>query len=92
MGIALITINLDLFITLAGAFGCTFLCITFPALLDTITFWHKMGKLRLIKNSIIIVFGILAWGTGTAAAIVVGVNNLIYDDHENGCYKAPDGC
>ena len=89
----MITINLDLFITLAGAFGRTFLCITFPALLDTITFWHKMGKLRLIKNSIIIVFGILAWGTGTAAAIVVCVNNLYHD--ENDCYnshKAPDGC
>ena len=93
VGLAMITINLDLFISLAGAFGCTFLCLTFPPLLDTITFWDKMGKIRLAKNMIIMIFSVLAWGTGTTASIFEGVIGL-YSNHETDCYsKAPDyGC
>lgn len=70
MGNALWAIDLDLYISLVGSFTCTWLCIVFPPLLDLITFWNKMGKLRMLKNIIIMVFGVFAFATGSAVGII----------------------
>lgn len=72
--------------SLAGALTCTLVCLVFPPALDTITFWDKIGYFRLTKNALIILMGIFAFFTGTAAASMA-LNNYFDDmetsDHDN---------
>lgn len=70
VGNALWAFDLDLYISLVGSFTCTWLCIVFPPLLDLITFWNKMGELRILKNIVIMLFGVFAFATGSAAGII----------------------
>jgi hypothetical protein len=69
--VALITENLDLLVSLAGALTCTFVCLIFPPTLDIITFWHKsFGWFWLTKNIFIILIALVAFATGTLQAVM----------------------
>lgn len=70
VSVALITENLDLFMSLAGALFCTLVCLIFPPTLDTITFWHKISWYRLTKNIFIILLGVFAFVIGVGAAVM----------------------
>jgi proton-coupled amino acid transporter len=68
--------QLDLFISLVGAFSSSCLALIFPPLLDTMVFWHEQkGASRikiyrnLAKNIFISVFGIIGFITGTYCAL-----------------------
>jgi len=62
--------KLDLFISLVGAFSSTFLSLTFPPVLELITFWPRVSKWVLIKNIALILLGVVGAVTGTYASIV----------------------
>lgn len=73
--VAMITENLDLLMSLAGALTCTFVCLIFPPTLDIITFWHKsFGWFWLTKNVFIILIALVAFSTGTIAAVMAFEN------------------
>ena len=68
--------HLDLMISLVGALASTAVALLFPALLDVLCSFHDgYGTLRwkLIKDIIIILFGLLGFiaGTGTALYQIV---------------------
>ncbi|RWS13068.1 proton-coupled amino acid transporter 1-like isoform X1, partial [Dinothrombium tinctorium] len=73
--------ELDLFISLVGALSSSCLALIFPPVIEIFTYWpEKLGKidwtLLLLKNSLIILFGLLGFLTGTYASIVQIVNKL----------------
>lgn len=57
--------------------NCTLVCLAFPPMLDTITFWEKMNCARLTKNVLIIALALVAFVTGTTAGIVALVQHHI---------------
>jgi len=61
--------EIDLIISLVGAFGSSFLALIFPPILELITFWPRVSKITIIKDALILVFGVIGFGTGTYAAI-----------------------
>ncbi|KAG4075037.1 hypothetical protein HA402_014436 [Bradysia odoriphaga] len=71
--IAIIIPNLGPFITLIGAVCLSTLGLMFPAIIETITYWDRpgMGRFnwRLIKNGLLVVFGIIGLLTGTYVSI-----------------------
>lgn len=75
--VASLTTNLDLFISLVGSLNCTLICLVFPPMLDMITFWTKMGYIRLTKNVLIIVLAMLAFATGTVACVIALVEHYV---------------
>lgn len=71
--IAIIIPNLGPFITLTGAVCLSTLGLMFPAIIETITYWDRpgMGRFnwRLIKNGLLVIFGIIGFLTGTYVSI-----------------------
>jgi len=61
--------KLDLFISLVGAIGSSFLGVIFPAMLDILADWPNISRIRLTKDSVIIIFGLLGFVTGTWTSI-----------------------
>ncbi|OQV14342.1 Proton-coupled amino acid transporter 1 [Hypsibius exemplaris] len=64
--------KLDLFISLVGAVGSSFLALVFPPLLEVSTFGMEgMGRLnwKLWKNAFIFLFGLVGFVLGTYVAI-----------------------
>ena len=82
-------VDLEIFLSLVGSFTCTFLCLVFPPLLDIITFWDKMGKLRLAKNLVIILSGVFVFVTGTVAAVLFLVDYFEHYHSQEGHYEKP---
>lgn len=72
--IAIIVPNLGPFITLIGAVCLSTLGLMFPAIIETITYWNDpgMGRFnwRLIKNALLVIFGIIGFISGTYVSIV----------------------
>jgi len=68
-GLAAAIPRLDLFISLVGAFGCSFLGLIFPPLISLIVYWDTVSRATLIKNSLIIILGFVGFATGTYASI-----------------------
>ena len=61
--------KLDLFISLVGAFGCSFLGLIFPPMISLAVYWPEVSWPILIKNLIIISIGLVGFVTGTYASI-----------------------
>jgi solute carrier family 36 (proton-coupled amino acid transporter) len=61
--------NLELFISLFGAFCLSILGIVLPALIQLATFEEDRRGLRLAKNLFLIVFGLVGLVTGTYISI-----------------------
>lgn len=57
------------FMTLIGAVCLSTLGLIFPSVIETVTYWNHTGMgqfyWRLWKNSLLIVFGVVAFLTGT---------------------------
>ena len=71
--------HLDLMISLIGALASSALALIFPPLLEMLTLGPKaMGKCkwRLIKNVLIMVFGLLGFITGTVVTLIRIVNTF----------------
>lgn len=88
--------KIDLFISLVGAFGSTFLVICFlyvskvllfyqiillkalifPPILEYITFAPNISRITVAKEILILLFGIIGFGTGTYAAILAIVQSF----------------
>jgi len=68
-GLAVAIPKLDLFISLVGAFGCSFLGLIFPPLISLAVYWPEVSPVILIKNLIIIAIGLVGFVTGTYASI-----------------------
>jgi len=68
-GFAVAIPRLDLFISLVGAFGSSFLSLIFPPLVNLIMYWPNVSKTTLVKNSLVILFGLVGFSTGTYASI-----------------------
>lgn len=69
--IAILIPEIDLVINLFGAVTSTALAIIIPILLDLMVLWPKAGypKIRLIKDIIIILFGIYVFAAGSYASL-----------------------
>jgi len=68
-GFAVAIPKLDLFISLVGAFGSSFLGLIFPPMLDLVVHWPNVGTATLLKNVFIIIFGLAGFVTGTYASV-----------------------
>lgn len=72
--IAIIVPNLGPFISLIGAVTLSTLGIIFPAIIETITYWNDPGLgclyWRLIKNTFLVIFGVVGFITGSYVSIV----------------------
>lgn len=71
---AIIVPNLGPFISLIGAVSLSTLGIMFPAIIETITYWNDPGlgclHWRLIKNFILLTFGVIGFISGSYVSIV----------------------
>ncbi|XP_063591704.1 proton-coupled amino acid transporter-like protein pathetic [Penaeus indicus] len=78
--------NIGLFISLVGAVSSSTLALIFPPLIEVVTFWPDRGPYnwRIIKCSLIALFGIIGFITGTISSI-----EAIVDFFANG-QKGPD--
>ena len=67
--------KLDLFISLVGAVSSSTLALMAPPIIDTVTFWPQMGKLkwRLWRNVFLFTIGFLGFLTGS----FVSMKNII---------------
>ncbi|KAK6628808.1 hypothetical protein RUM43_002624 [Polyplax serrata] len=65
--------NLELFISLIGAFCLAALGIAFPALIDQSTFWYQRKGWSFVKmslqNAALVIFGAVGLVVGTYVAI-----------------------
>jgi solute carrier family 36 (proton-coupled amino acid transporter) len=63
--------KIDLFISLVGALAGSMLALVIPPIIDLILFWPASGysKLKLLKNVVIIIFGIYIFGAGTFVSV-----------------------
>jgi solute carrier family 36 (proton-coupled amino acid transporter) len=74
--------KLELFISLVGAVGSSFLALIFPPLLEVFTFGMEgMGRFRwkLWKNIAIFLFGLIGFVVGTYVAILEIVRSFEAD-------------
>jgi len=72
--------KLDLFISLVGSVSSSTLALMAPSIIDTVTAGQDCSRLRLLKNSLIFLFGFIGFATGT----YVSISNIItYFLHEN---------
>ena len=70
--LAVLIPRIDLFISLVGAIACCVLALIVPPALDLILFWKRSLKyscLILIKNILIILFGLYIFASGTYVSI-----------------------
>jgi len=65
--------KLDLFISLVGAISSSTLALMAPPIIDTVTNWQEVGKLRIIRNLFLFSIGFLGFVTGT----FVSLENII---------------
>ena len=67
--------KLDLFISLVGSVSSSTLALMAPTIIDTVTFWPQMGKLkwRLWRNVFLFTIGFLGFLTGS----FVSIKNII---------------
>lgn len=65
--------ELDLFISLVGAISSSTLALMAPPIIDTVTNWQEVGKLRIIRNLFLFSIGFLGFVTGT----FVSLENII---------------
>ncbi|KAK4017028.1 hypothetical protein OUZ56_031984 [Daphnia magna] len=72
--------KIDLFISLVGAFGSSFLALIFPPLLEYVTQAPNVSKITITKEVLILVFGVIGFGTGTYAAILAIVQEFSGSD------------
>ncbi|CAH0546703.1 unnamed protein product [Brassicogethes aeneus] len=74
VGIAICVPNLGGFITLVGAVCLSTLGLIFPAIIDTVTNYEDPGmgrfKWRLVKNCLLVTFGLIGFVTGTYVSII----------------------
>ncbi|KAJ6646698.1 Proton-coupled amino acid transporter-like protein pathetic [Pseudolycoriella hygida] len=72
--VAIIVPNIGPFTSLIGAVCLSTLGIIFPAVIETITYWNDpgMGRFnwRLIKNSLLVLFGIVGFLSGAYVSIL----------------------
>jgi len=63
--------KIDLFISLVGAVSGSMLALVIPPIIDLILFWPASGysKFKLLKNVLIIIFGIYIFGAGTFVSV-----------------------
>ncbi|KAL4229730.1 hypothetical protein ACF0H5_010119 [Mactra antiquata] len=66
-GLSSLVPHLDLLISLIGAFASSFLALIFPAVIECVTFGPK--KSLLLKNLVIILIGLVGFGTGTYSSM-----------------------
>lgn len=81
---------LDLLISLTGSLASSCISFVFPALFETLIYWrdrHQNRKLWLvfIKNSLIMLLGIIGFVAGTVVSITILIQKLIGGSTENGC-------
>lgn len=72
-GIAALIPHLELVIALIGAFSSSALALLFPPVLELVTFWPdniRDGLPMIIKNILILIFGITGFIAGTGVAIM----------------------
>ena len=88
MVLAIVVPHLGLFIAFVGAFSSSALAIIFPPLLQEFAFYDRgyasAGKiLRLLRNIIIIIVGIVGFGFGTYVSLTEIISSLKKpgDDH-----------
>jgi len=67
---------LDLFISLAGAICMSTLSLVSPALIDSATHWDNISWIRLGKNVLIVLFGLLGTVTGSILSIIQIVDRV----------------
>ena len=72
--------KLDLFISLVGSVSSSTLALMAPPIIDTITNWETMSKLRIVKNALIFTIGFLGFVTGS---YVSGSQIIYYFEHRN---------
>ena len=70
--------KLDLFISLVGSVSSSTLALMAPPIIDTITAGEKCSRARLMKNSLIILFGIVGFATGTFVSIRKIIKYFVY--------------
>lgn len=72
--ISVIVPNLGPFMSLIGAITLSTLGLIFPAMIETITYWNDSGlgrfQWRLIKNVLLVVFGMIGFLTGAYVSIL----------------------
>ena len=69
--LAILIPRIDLFISLVGAVASSTLAIIIPPFLEFIIIWNtpRLTVLRILKNILIILFGIYIFGAGTYVSI-----------------------
>lgn len=63
---------MEIAISLVGAVGSTALAIVFPPIIETLAFWPDgLGKYKwmLVKNILLVIFGMFGFSTGAYATI-----------------------
>ncbi|XP_046645066.1 proton-coupled amino acid transporter-like protein CG1139 [Daphnia pulicaria] len=68
--------KIDLFISLVGAFGSSFLALIFPPILEYVTYAPNISKITITKEILILLFGVIGFATGTYAAILAIVQEF----------------
>ena len=61
--------RLDLFISLVGSVGCSALGLIIPPMLHLMVYWETIHKAVLVKDFLIITFGIVGTVTGTYSSL-----------------------
>ena len=61
--------RLDLIVSLVGSVSSSTLALMAPPIIDTVTAGEKCSRARLMKNSLIFLFGIVGFATGTFVSI-----------------------
>ncbi|KAK4017026.1 hypothetical protein OUZ56_031982 [Daphnia magna] len=61
--------KIDLYISLVGAMTGSLLALIFPPILEIVTCWPDVSKMAIVKNFLIVIFGLTGFTSGTYASI-----------------------
>ncbi|XP_057366705.2 neutral amino acid uniporter 4-like [Daphnia carinata] len=61
--------KIDLYISLVGAMTGSLLALIFPPILEIVTRWPGVSKMVIVKNFLIVIFGLTGFTSGTYASI-----------------------
>ncbi|XP_076065718.1 proton-coupled amino acid transporter-like protein acs [Oratosquilla oratoria] len=61
--------NIGLFISLVGAMASSTLALIFPPIIEMVTFWNRLSKLRIAKCMFLMCFGLVCFVVGTTTSI-----------------------
>ncbi|KAI9557363.1 hypothetical protein GHT06_017191 [Daphnia sinensis] len=61
--------KIDLYISLVGAMTGSLLALIFPPILEIVTCWPGVSKMAIVKNFLIVIFGLTGFISGTYASI-----------------------